>query len=53
VLPGVRLPHLDFCALSVGQGVKGIRIERCEDLDTALREIFAADVPMLLEVCVK
>jgi len=51
-LPGVRLPHLDFCALAAGQGVKGIRVERCEDLDPALREIFAADVPMLLEVLV-
>jgi benzoylformate decarboxylase len=51
-LPGVRLPHLDFCALAAGQGVKGIRVERCEDLDPALREIFAADVPMLLEVMV-
>jgi benzoylformate decarboxylase len=52
-LPGVRLPHLDFCGLAAGQGVKGIRVERCEDLDAALREIFAAEVPMLLEVCVK
>jgi benzoylformate decarboxylase len=51
-LPGVRLPHLDFCALAAGQGVKGVRVERCEDLDAALREVFAADVPMLLEVCV-
>jgi benzoylformate decarboxylase len=52
-LPGVRLPHLDFCALGLSQGVKGIRVERCEDLDAALLEIFAADVPMLLEVRVK
>jgi benzoylformate decarboxylase len=51
-LPGVRLPHLDFCALAAGQGVKGIRVDRCEDLDAALREIFAAEVPMLLEVMV-
>jgi benzoylformate decarboxylase len=52
-LPGVRLPHLDFCALASSQGVKGIRVDRCEDLDAALREIFAAKVPMLLEVRVK
>jgi benzoylformate decarboxylase len=52
-LPGVRLPHLDFCALAAAQGVKGIRVERCEDLDGALSEIFAATVPMLLEVKVK
>jgi benzoylformate decarboxylase len=52
-LPGVRLPHLDFCALAAAQGVKGIRVERCEDLDAALAEIFAATAPMLLEVKVK
>jgi benzoylformate decarboxylase len=49
-LPGVRLPHLDFCALAAAQGVKAMRVERCEDLDSALREVFAARVPMLLEV---
>jgi benzoylformate decarboxylase len=52
-LPGVRLPHLDFCALAEGQGVKARRVERCEDLDSALLEVFAAAVPMLLEVRVK
>lgn len=52
-LPGVRLPHLDFCALAAAQGVKGIRVERCEELDAALSEIFAATVPVLLEVKVK
>ena len=52
-LPGVRLPHLDFCALAAAQGVKAIRVERCEDLDAALREVFAARVPMLLEVSVR
>ena len=51
-LPGVKLPHLDFCALAAGQGVKSLRVERCEDLDAALTQIFAADVPMLLEVIV-
>ena len=52
-LPGVRLPHLDFCALAGGQGVSAKCVERCEDLDAALLELFAADVPMLLEVRVK
>jgi benzoylformate decarboxylase len=51
-LPGLHLPHLDFCTLAAAQGVKGIRVSRCDDLDAALRDIFAADVPMLLEVCV-
>jgi benzoylformate decarboxylase len=52
-LPGVLLPHLDFCALAKGLGVKAGRVERCGDLDAALREVFAADVPMLLDVAVK
>jgi benzoylformate decarboxylase len=52
-LPGVELPHLDFCALAAGHGVRGIRVERCEDLDAALGEVFAATAPMLLEVRVK
>jgi benzoylformate decarboxylase len=52
-LPGVLLPHLDFCALAKGLGVKAGRVERCEDLDAALREVFAAEVPMLLDVAVK
>jgi benzoylformate decarboxylase len=52
-LPGIELPHLDFCALAAGHGVRGIRVERCEDLDAALGEVFAATTPMLLEVRVK
>jgi benzoylformate decarboxylase len=52
-LPGVKLPHLDFCALAAGHGVNSIRVQRCEDLDAALREIFSAAVPMLLQVDVK
>jgi benzoylformate decarboxylase len=49
-LPGTRLPHLDFCALAAGHGVQAVRVDRCEDLDAALKQVFAANVPMLLEV---
>jgi benzoylformate decarboxylase len=49
-LPGVRLPHIDFCALAHSQGLKSIRVERCEDLDAALMKVFSAKGPMLLEV---
>jgi benzoylformate decarboxylase len=52
-LPGLRLPHLDFCALAQSQGVHAKRVERCQDLDAALGEVFASRVPMLLEVLVK
>jgi benzoylformate decarboxylase len=51
--PGTRLLHLDFCALAESQGVAGIRVSCAEDLDGALATVFAADRPMLVEVCVE
>jgi benzoylformate decarboxylase len=51
-LPGVRLPQLDFCALARGHGVESLKVENSEALDAALRKVFAANIPMLLEVCV-
>ncbi len=53
VLPGVHLPELDFCRLAEAQGVKAILVTCCADLDGALRTVFAAASPMLLEVRVK
>jgi benzoylformate decarboxylase len=53
ILPGVNLPDLDFCGLAQAQGVKAILVTRCEELDGALRTVFAAASPMLLEVRVK
>jgi benzoylformate decarboxylase len=50
--PGTRLPHLDFCALAGAQGVEGVRVSRCAELDAALRAAFAATHPVLVEVCV-
>jgi benzoylformate decarboxylase len=52
-LPGVQLPDLDFCALATGHDVRSLRVDRCEDLDAALLQVFAAKEPMLLEVCVE
>jgi len=52
-LPGMQLPHLDFCALARAQGVGSRRVEHCADLDAALLDLFAADIPMLLEVRVQ
>jgi benzoylformate decarboxylase len=51
-LPGTQLPHLDFCALARGHGIRAQRVERCEDLDAALTSAFAATQPVLLEVCI-
>ncbi|HEX2791110.1 MAG TPA: benzoylformate decarboxylase [Steroidobacteraceae bacterium] len=49
-LPGMQLPHLDFCGLARAQGVAALRVERCEELDAALASAFAATQPMLLDV---
>jgi benzoylformate decarboxylase len=52
-LPGTRLSHLDFCALARAQGMEGVRVTICTELDTALRTAFAAAGPFLVEVCVE
>ncbi|MFM9935723.1 MAG: benzoylformate decarboxylase [Novosphingobium sp.] len=52
-LPGTQLPHLDFCALAAGQGVRAVRVAHAADLDAALRHSFAADYPTLVDVCVE
>lgn len=52
-LPGVQLPDLDFCALAKGHDVPSLKVERCGDLDAALRQVFAASSPTLLEVIVE
>jgi benzoylformate decarboxylase len=49
-LPGTQLPHLDFVGLAAGHGIQGLKVDRCQDLEAALRRVFAATSPMLLEV---
>jgi len=51
--PGTLLPNLDFCALARAQGVEGVRVTRCSEIDAALRSAFAAAGPQLVEVCVE
>ena len=50
---GTSLPDIDFCGLAVSQGCKGMRVERADALDDALREALAAPEPTLLEVVVE
>jgi benzoylformate decarboxylase len=52
-LPCTELAHLDFCALATAQGVASLRVARSEELDAALRQVFNANAPMLLEVCLE
>jgi benzoylformate decarboxylase len=49
---GTKIPALDFVALAAGHGIAGRRVERPDALAGALREAFAADAPMLVEVAV-
>ena len=51
--PGTLLPNLDFCSLARAQGVEGVRVTRCSEIDVALRTAFAAAGPVLVEVCVE
>jgi benzoylformate decarboxylase len=50
---GTSLPDLDFRGLAVSQGCKGMRVERVDALDEALRAALAAPEPTLLEVVVE
>lgn len=45
---GFRNP--DFAAMANAMGIKGVRVERSQDLPSAVREILAHDGPALLDV---
>jgi len=49
---GTMLPDLDFVSMGVGQGVPGKRVDKADQLDDALRALFAGTGPRLLEVVV-
>jgi len=52
-VPGTRLPRLDFCALARAQGMEGVRVTHCAELDGALRMALTAAGPVLVEVCIE
>jgi benzoylformate decarboxylase len=52
-LPGTALPRLDFSGLARSQGVQSMRVERTQDLDSALHAAFQSAKPMLVEVVVE
>ena len=46
-------PVIDFCMLAQAMGVKGVKVERPEDLGPALKAAVHSDEPNLIEVFVE
>lgn len=49
----VDIDSPDFITIAKGYGIKGVRVDKREDLDAAITEMFADDKPFLLEVTVQ
>ncbi len=47
---GVELKNPNFAAMAEAMGIKGIRVEKPQDLRGAVQEMFAHDGPVLLDV---
>lgn len=47
---GTELDNPDFAAVATAMGIKGIRVSEPADLTDAVRETFASDGPVLLDV---
>jgi len=45
-------PVIDFAALAESMGVKGIRVERPEEVDAAVKEMLEHDGPCLVDLVV-
>jgi benzoylformate decarboxylase len=49
-IPGTDLPDLDFVGLAAAQGMRGLRVERPDELRPALTQALRSAGPMLIEV---
>ncbi len=47
---GCELKNPNFAAMATAMGIKGIRVERPQDLESALEQAFAHDGPVLVDV---
>jgi pyruvate dehydrogenase (quinone) len=50
--PSQDLPPFNYAAYAESLGLRGIRVERADQLDEAWREAFSADRPVLFEAVV-
>ena len=46
-------PALDFVQLAAGMGVEAIRVEKADDIATAVANAVAADQPYLVEIAIE
>ena len=46
-----ELHNVDFAALAEACGIRGIRVERHDDVEAGIREMLDADGPVLCDVC--
>ena len=46
---GTELKNPDFAAIAEAAGIKGIRVEKASDIDTALQDAFAYEGPVLID----
>jgi benzoylformate decarboxylase len=46
-------PAVDFPALAAGFGVKGVRVDRADDIGDAVREAQKANEPRLVDVAIE
>ena len=49
---GVDLPGIDICAIARGYGCETLRVDRADDLATALTQSFASSGPVVIDVIV-
>ncbi|MCM2444079.1 ubiquinone-dependent pyruvate dehydrogenase [Rahnella aquatilis] len=47
---GTELKNPDFAAIAEAAGIKGIRVEKASDINTALQDAFAYEGPVLIDV---
>jgi benzoylformate decarboxylase len=52
-VPALDLPYLDIVSLAKGYGVKGVKAESVEEIQSAFRTALAADGPTVITVPVK
>lgn len=52
-VPGIDIPAIEIVKIAEGYGIPGREVDRAEDIESALREAFAAKGPYLINVNVQ